>query len=234
MRKMNKAEFQEKLSTTLFEPLWRVAYQYLQDEIICFRLKPSERISEKIIADTLGISRSPARMALEMLLRDGLVEEMESARRCLRIAPINEEDCAHLSRTRAAIEGKAAYLAAKRITDEQLKQMRESLRPFLKKNAPPSPSALAAADDRFHHILVEASGNPYLLSVYMSIRNSLLRYRYYVYHAFTVENQKLVSISHMAIYNALRARLSESAMVEAEYDAHLMLGIAGKVDVENT
>ena len=233
MHRMNKAEFQETLSATLFEPLWRVAYRYLQDEIICFRLKPGERISEKIIADALGISRSPARMALEMLIRDGLVEEAASARRCLCIAPINEEDCAHLSRTRAAIEGKAAYLAAKNISDEQLKQMRACLRPFFGQSTPPSPAVLAAADDRFHYLLVEASGNPHLLSVYLSIRNALLRYRHYVYHKFTVENQKLVSVSHTAIYNALRARLSESAEAEAAYDANLMLGIAGNVDADD-
>jgi DNA-binding GntR family transcriptional regulator len=125
---MDRKDFQEKLSKTQFEPLWTVVYQYLRYEIIVFRLKPNYKINEISIADTLGISRSPVKMAIQQLMQDGFIEK--ESRKRVWVAQIRDEDCKHLHRARLEIEGRAAYLAAKHINEEQLAKMLECVVQF--------------------------------------------------------------------------------------------------------
>src|SRR5689334_17823062 len=42
------------------------------------QLQPGERVSEQLIADRLGVSRTPARSALMQLKQEGLLEELPS------------------------------------------------------------------------------------------------------------------------------------------------------------
>ncbi len=48
--------------------------QYVSDKIIRSELKPGEKIQEERLAEELGVSRSPVREALRILVKDRLVE----------------------------------------------------------------------------------------------------------------------------------------------------------------
>lgn len=58
------------------QPLAEQAYQALLKQIIAGKRKAGEKLSEEVICAEFDISRTPAREALVMLTRDGLVEKL--------------------------------------------------------------------------------------------------------------------------------------------------------------
>lgn len=219
----DREAFQRMVDAQPFVPLWNALYQWLSEEIITLRLAPGSRINEAQTAESLGISRSPVKMAIDRLTEDGLLEK---AGKQHRVTYLNQKDCTALYEARIAIEGHAAFLASKRISREQLRQLAVHVRAFEALEGAQSPEKMlefARHDDQFHQIIIDAAGNPYIEEMYRCIRHRLLRYRYYL--SLLCWNQNLVDISsvhHKAIYNALK-NYSSSAEVEMREDARRML-----------
>ncbi|MEP7002353.1 MAG: GntR family transcriptional regulator, partial [bacterium] len=77
------------------EPLDNVtrAYQALRLVIVSGQLPPGSRISERILADRLSLSRTPVRSALHRLEQEGLVSSAGRGReRRLIVAPLTMDD----------------------------------------------------------------------------------------------------------------------------------------------
>ena len=97
------------------------AVQYLTREILAYRLRPNQRISEVAVCEQLGISRSPVREALRMLERDGLVKQ--SGKRGVVVADITPEEADELYLVHGHLIGLAARLACRRMKGEALSSM---------------------------------------------------------------------------------------------------------------
>src|SRR5690606_29684357 len=82
----------------------------IRDAIICGRLAPGVLVSEQVLADQAGISRTPVREALLQLADEGLVEFVRNAG--VRITQINEAHLTNLFSLRACIEGYCARKVA--------------------------------------------------------------------------------------------------------------------------
>jgi DNA-binding GntR family transcriptional regulator len=89
------------------------AYLRLVDAIADGSLAPCERLNQEEIAQRLSVSRQPVSHALQLLKRQGLV--VEEGRRGLIVAPVRADQILNLYQVRAALDGLAARLAAKRI-----------------------------------------------------------------------------------------------------------------------
>src|SRR3954466_9299884 len=69
------------------------AYQELRRIIVWGQLPPGSRISERIVADRLGLSRTPVRSALHRLEQEGFVASLGQGReRRLIVAPLTMQD----------------------------------------------------------------------------------------------------------------------------------------------
>ena len=75
----DREAFQRMVDAQPFVPLWNALYQWLSEEIITLRLAPGSRINEAQTAESLGISRSPVKMAIDRLTEDGLLEKQGSS-----------------------------------------------------------------------------------------------------------------------------------------------------------
>ncbi|MEX0153566.1 GntR family transcriptional regulator [Microbacterium sp. LMI1-1-1.1] len=64
------------------------AYAALGDAIVDGRLQPGDRLRDVVLAEHMGISRTPVREALQRLERIGLVEV--AANRYTRVSPVSE------------------------------------------------------------------------------------------------------------------------------------------------
>jgi len=60
--------------------LFTGAYDYLVNAITTFKIPPNSPISENKLAETLGISRTPIRQALQRLEAEGLITKSDSSR----------------------------------------------------------------------------------------------------------------------------------------------------------
>lgn len=216
-----KEYIQKVLRKNPFTPLWQAVYFYLRREIITLKLSPGEKLMESRIASDLDVSRSPVRRAIEQLTTEGLVEESDGR---TQISAITKKDLQQLALARFEIDGEAARLAAKKITDEDLSEMERLLEQFAAFHGEFSFYRFAIIDDKFHATIYKACANPYIQSMYAVIRPGLLRYRYYSMAVYPDKEDMLRNtyICHGAIFHALKNHLSHTAKIEAQQDAARM------------
>ena len=135
------------------------AYAVLRSEVLSCTLAPGTRIVEGEIAERLGMSKTPVKKALGMLIHEGFVEVRP--RHGYRVTDITLADVQEIYQLRQVVEPAAAELAATNATPEQLQQ----LRALVEDHADDTYDDRAAKVIRFHEILAEASGSTRLAAI---------------------------------------------------------------------
>lgn len=110
-------------------------YRLLRHAVITGALKPGARVVEASLAAQLQVSRTPIRDALRRLESDGLLERAPSGG--LEVAHVGPQDIDDIFQVRAALDGRAAELAAKRVAPqdwEPLRRMARQLGPIVKRS----------------------------------------------------------------------------------------------------
>lgn len=102
------------------------AVDHLRHLILSRQLQPGERLVQDELAGRLGVSRTPVREALHKLASEGLVTF--SSYKGASVADFSLSELEEIYTVRSALESHAAYLAAQRITDEELEQLEVLLR----------------------------------------------------------------------------------------------------------
>ncbi|MEY9836687.1 GntR family transcriptional regulator [Streptacidiphilus sp. EB103A] len=101
------------------------AYRALRAAIVKGDLPWGEKITERGLAASLGVSATPVREALRRLEQEQLVER--TGLRSLRVATVSPEERTESAAIEAALEGVAAGFAARKATTEQLDRMAQLL-----------------------------------------------------------------------------------------------------------
>ena len=97
----------------------------LREAIITGSLKPGDRLAYRDLAQRLGVSVTPVRIALRELANEGLVEMR--AHTGARVSPLSTDELEEIFATRIGIEGWLARHGAERLTDEDVAAMTEAL-----------------------------------------------------------------------------------------------------------
>lgn len=125
---------------------------------------------ERELAETFGVSRPTVREAIIALEALGRVEVKTGSGVYVLDSPARSKgfdatvSAFELTEARALIEGEAAALAATMITDEQLLELEAALNEMGDETEEDSKVA-EVADQRFHHIISEATQNSMVSSV---------------------------------------------------------------------
>jgi DNA-binding GntR family transcriptional regulator len=185
--------------------LREAVYRHLKDLLLSGRFAPEERLSEPLLAQELGVSRTPVREALMRLAEEGLVELVPGkGARVRRFAP---EEVEEVYGVRALLEGEAARLAALRATPWELKELEERLEAI--DQAPREDFAEQMRRDlEFHRALVRLSGNRTLFRLYEDLLSSLALVRSALPN---LSQEETTRREHRAILEALKARDPEGA-----------------------
>ncbi len=136
--------------------LRQLAYESIRTDILGGDLAPGTPISEAERAESLGISRTPVREAMQQLAQDGLIEVFP--KRGTFVARMSARDARESFELREAVETFAARLAAERRTADDLDRMRAAL----------TDVPMGGRDSRyarladFHRLIVHAARNRYL------------------------------------------------------------------------
>ncbi|WP_455923193.1 GntR family transcriptional regulator [Pseudomonas putida] len=136
----------------------------LRKMIAAGELAAGERVFEVAVAEALGVSRTPVRIAFRTLEQEGLL--VQHGARGYQVRSVSAQDIAGAVEVRGVLEGLAARQAAEQgLSDEQLAGLRQCLvegdELFDKGHV--SEDDLQLYHDlnmRFHQIIVQASGNP--------------------------------------------------------------------------
>jgi DNA-binding GntR family transcriptional regulator len=137
------------------------AYIAMRDRIVTLRLPPGTALREDELMRTLGLGRTPLREAVKRLALEGLVEVRP--RSGTYVTDVQATDIVHIAEVRAELEAQAARLAAKRMNDA-LRATAAALDAELRAiEGTTGIDAYMRLDERVHHFVWEAAGNPYLL-----------------------------------------------------------------------
>lgn len=161
---------------TKASPLYDQAYSALLDMILNNKFRPNEKLTDGGLAQILGISRTPAREAVKQLVREGLLAGLPN--RSVTIFQPTLKDFAELYSIRSALEGLAARLAFLNPEKSQyIEKMTECLK--LAKTAARKSDTPASAmlNTQFHNLIIEASSNQNLITLFSGIKNKLVLYR---------------------------------------------------------
>lgn len=199
------SEFEMKMDEYL--PLRDVVFQTLRKAILRGELKPGERLMEIALANKLGVSRTPVREAIRMLEQEGLV--IMIPRKGAQVAQITMKDLNDVLEVRMGLEELAMQFACKRITPEQVTELRRALLEIERLLATDDVTALAQADVDFHDIIYRATDNRRLNQIINNVREQMYRYRVEYLKDSRIRGTLLQE--HREIYQAVAARDTEKA-----------------------
>ncbi|RJX27885.1 MAG: FadR family transcriptional regulator [Desulfurivibrio sp.] len=215
--------------TTLFKPirpkkLSEEIVEQIKTLITDGQLKPGEKIpSEREMAALLGVSRPSVREAIMVLETMGLLESRQGGGTYVRsltdgtLAPLaammeeNPELLGELLEVRMGLECWAAYLAAKRATEAEIREIGASVEEMASQAQ--SGGWSSEVDSRFHYAITTATHNTMQLHVLNTIHGLFLA-------TIEVALTKLYSQpryievllgQHRAIYEAIAARDGDRA-----------------------
>ena len=175
------------------------------------RLPPGARIAEGPLAETLRVSRTPVREALQRLRQEGLLVEVgggSGLRGRLAVAPLQRERMEELYSLAAAIEALAARCLAKveAAQREKLARKLESVERAFHAEArrrAPEYDRLFELHQTFHRTLVEACAGPETRTVLRTIKPQMDRYEWF-YAPMAGPDFTPTRREHAAIIEAVR------------------------------
>lgn len=200
------------------------AYQQLRHTIVWGKLPPGARISERIVAQRLGLSRTPVRSALHRLEQEGFVASYGRGReRRLIVAPLTMNDGQEVYHIVGHLEGLAARTAAslpKRRRDEivgRLRAVNEEL--AAQSSATGDAARFFDLDLEFHRRFVEGVAGPRLITLHRAIKPQSDRYsRLYV---SVMLNQSSTSVrEHEKIASSIARGDADAAQNAVETNWH--------------
>lgn len=187
-------------------------YEKLKEMILANELKPGEKLLQEKLATRLGVSRTPLLKALQMLEYEFLVESIP--RRGMFVKKLSIDEMRDIYEVREGIETVAVRLVSERITEKQLRRLKNIWKPFINKQEIDY-EKYRKADDSFHALLLELSKNKILQKIYS---HSLVQLR--VEQMGLMRPPKQTLPEHLAILEAIEKSDAEQAVRELRNHLH--------------
>ena len=198
----------------------QVAHQ-LRQMLVEGRIAPGAKLNERELSEVLNVSRTPLREAIKMLAAEGLVELLPN--RGAIAVELTEADILNTFEVMAGLEAQSGELAAQRITDAELNEIKalhfEMLAAYTRRDLP----SYYRLNSAIHGAINAAAKNPVLTATYKQVNARLqaLRFR----SNQDGEKWKNAVREHELMIDALSAR--DAQAMRAVLAGHL----ANKLDV---
>jgi DNA-binding GntR family transcriptional regulator len=185
-----------------FSTAQEMALDYLRRAIAAGTLKPGQRIQQDNLAAELGVSRMPIREAFRQLEAEGLVTVYPH--RGVVVTDVSIKDIEDIYVIRIALEGAAANLGARKISDDGIQKLVGLLDEMENLGYPFNPSAWLSLNEAFHSTIYQAADCPRL---YKLITNTSLTISPYIRtHIMTAGSLEAINKGHHTIFEAVKAR----------------------------
>ncbi|MCX2864715.1 GntR family transcriptional regulator [Paucibacter sp. PLA-PC-4] len=141
------------------------------------RIAPGAKLNERELSEQLHVSRTPLREAIKLLAAEGLVDLLPN--RGAVAVKLTEADVMHSFELLAELEGISGALAAQRIAETEIAELRALHFEMMACHARRDLSGYYRLNARIHSAINEAAGNPVLAQTYRAInaRVQSLRFR---------------------------------------------------------
>jgi DNA-binding GntR family transcriptional regulator len=156
-------------------PLYEQIYDALWDLIFQGEIGPGQRLGDRDWALRLQTSRTPVREAMRQMARDGVLIVLENGG--YQVRGVDPQGLANLYQCRAPLAALAVYHATLAGSDQLFRQIRGVVERTAKAIARQDSDATLKLNSKFHGLVVESSGNPYLILIMAKLEKLILFYR---------------------------------------------------------
>jgi len=177
-------------------------FNILRQQILENKYLPGDSLVETRLAEELGVSRTPIREAIRQLELEGLVESIPN--KGVIVRGVSEKDIEDILALRAVLESLAAEWAVEKISDEELKSLKDNyeLMEFYANKG--DLDQVARLNTMFHEIIFKATKSNVLMHI-------LTDFQYYVqmlrYKSIKVPGRVFETLEeHRRILNAFLNR----------------------------
>lgn len=133
-------------------------HDHILQEIVKGNIRPGDTIDEDAIARLFGVSKTPIREAILQLTANGIVAK--APRAGAKITKLAPEELIELIELHSELEGAAAYHAARRGTQEQIRALKQAANAYAAFESAPVKSRPGAYDLNLNfHLSVFKSAN---------------------------------------------------------------------------
>lgn len=146
-------------------------YTQLKQKIISFELYPGTRVTEQVLAEMFGVSRTPMRQALQRLEIEGFLSIRPKQGCFIRELDVNE--LMEYYEARTAIELLIVESAVSAMSDRQIEQMMAAWQQETHDQELAAGIDLGEKDEAFHVGLAVASDKPVLATILKNINHRI-------------------------------------------------------------
>lgn len=199
------------------------AYERFKQRLFARALRPGQFVSQRALADLVGVSEGPMREALKRLEAEALVRLIPQ--RGVQIADVNVALVRDAFGLRMTLEAAAARNFARVASEEQLDEIEGRFRRVLERlrrgRDPRLLDAALEADFHLHESMIEGMENALISKVYRVNFDKIRLIR--LNRRFTFERVQSGITEHLAIISCLRARDAEGAVAAVEHHLGISL-----------
>lgn len=187
-------------------PLKEEIFGVLHEKIISGVYKPGDWLRQDDIATQLGVSMTPVREALDLLVSAGLAERVPY--RGVRVREMSTQDVVEAYGLRLMLEAVIAQEAARNITSEQVAGLEGILEQMKKHETLKDVSSERQSSRQFHTAVAESTRNDLLIKLYAVVTNAfpdwLLYEALFRYPELLADSMLNTYNEHVAIVDALK------------------------------
>jgi DNA-binding GntR family transcriptional regulator len=149
------------------------AYERIKDRLLNNHYPPGSFLSERQLAEHLGMSKTPVKAALERLEAEGFISV--SPQQGIVVRELSIHEIADLYEIRAALESYTLRAVAGRLKPEQASRVRANLQAYARLRGSGDVARGVELDAAFHTQFVEFLGNGEILRVIVQLREKMQR-----------------------------------------------------------
>jgi DNA-binding GntR family transcriptional regulator len=204
-----------------------LAYERLEELLVCCELKPGRFLATHELQAMVGFGRTPVLQAVNRLAADTLVTV--TPRHGLQIAPVDLTRDRVLLRLRRDMERFVIRLATERSGASQRNQMLHLKRQLLEHRAGISLEQFNLVDRRIDQLFLAAAGEPFVESTLRPL-HTIFRRIGWIYHMQTKQGVDLHDTvdGHIAVIDAVADGKADAAIAASD---HLMDFVERMFDV---
>ncbi len=176
----------------------------LEDDIINGRRAPGERLDPEALGREFEVSRTPVREAIQQLVASGLVTV--SPKKGTFVAKVGIDQLIEMFEVMAELEGMCGRLAARRISDAELTELREALARCETAARAGDPDEYYYENAAFHDCIYRASHNGFLDSEARQLKQRLKPYRRCSFRCVSAWAARWRSIARLSLPSSRRGR----------------------------
>ncbi len=202
---MAKLEYDE--NENMVNSLRGRVFTQIRNQILTGAYKHGDSLVELRLSEELGVSRTPIREAIRQLELEGLVQAIPNKGAVVK--GVTDQDVEDIFTIRMRIEGLAARWAAEKITEEEIKELKEALEFeefYTMKN---DVEHLIKFDSKFHSIIFKASKSGPLMHMLNTFHHYIQSARNNSFE--TPGRPDKAFKEHKAIFDAISKKDADSA-----------------------